>query len=532
MTRILIKNVKSKLDGYIPDEVNQELRSVLSYAVLNAEYSRAYTEGEWDGILRLYNKYSRIFPTGCLSLVIEVLDSFQIPFNIVDMRKRPKIQKRYKLRDGIKPRPYQLVALQRALIYSRGIIQAATGAGKSFIISMIFARLGLPGVVYVNTKDLLYQMVDNLKKYIDGPEENVGIIGDGKVEPSLWTVALVQTVHKALDVKYIRFDDEEAAIKEKPLSDSDKEKVIQTVRKASVVVIDEAQFLGSSTFQTISNNSVNAYYKYGASATPYRTDNADIMLQAATGKEFFSISASELTRMGYLTPAEITMIKMPIARGLRVMRSPTYNQIYRMRISENQVSNKLVTDIAQFFYDRDMTVLILVRDIVHGEILLSMLKSKIQFPVVEEYRESKRHKIKKVREIEFLKGPVVSSKRKKTVELFRERKVKILIATSLADCGLDVPSLDVLIKAGRGKSKVRAPQRVGRVIRTFPGKERAFVFDFIDRANYLRDHAQDRIEIYESEPEWIVRHWILNTKSDIRSYLRRLLASDPRNTSC
>ena len=79
-----------------------------------------------------------------------------------------------------------------------------------------------------------------------------------------------------------------------------------------------------------------------------------------------------------------------------------------------------------------------------------------------------------------------------------------------------IPSLDVLILAGGGKSSTRAFQRVGRVIRLFTDpvtgkkKERALVFDFQDYTPMLRRHARVREKLYKTEEAWDVKY--LNPK--------------------
>ena len=56
----------------------------------------------------------------------------------------------------------------------------------------------------------------------------------------------------------------------------------------------------------------------------------------------------------------------------------------------------------------------------------------------------------------------------------------MLVATQLADEGLDMPSLDALILAVPQRNPGRLEQRVGRVSRSAPGKAAADVYDLVD----------------------------------------------------
>ena len=78
----------------------------------------------------------------------------------------------------------------------------------------------------------------------------------------------------------------------------------------------------------------------------------------------------------------------------------------------------------------------------------------------------------------------------------------VLCHNSLADEGLNLPSLDALILAGAGKSPTRMIQRIGRVLRISPGKTEAIVIDFKDRVRYLSGHYKKRREICEREKKF------------------------------
>jgi len=56
----------------------------------------------------------------------------------------------------------------------------------------------------------------------------------------------------------------------------------------------------------------------------------------------------------------------------------------------------------------------------------------------------------------------------------------------------------VLIMGGGGKARSQIMQNIGRVLRIYPGKEEALVYDFVDRGSkWLHEHSLLRQEIYE-----------------------------------
>jgi len=89
------------------------------------------------------------------------------------------------------------------------------------------------------------------------------------------------------------------------------------------------------------------------------------------------------------------------------------------------------------------------------------------------------------------------AKRRRVIELFKSGELPILIASTLADEGLDVPCAGVLIIANAGRSATKLEQRTGRVLRPYAGKERGIIYDFRDTFDpMLRAQAYKRRSIY------------------------------------
>lgn len=83
------------------------------------------------------------------------------------------------------------------------------------------------------------------------------------------------------------------------------------------------------------------------------------------------------------------------------------------------------------------------------------------------------------------------------LENFRAQELPCVVATSLADEGTDLPAANVLVLVSGGKSYVKAVQRTGRVLRRFPGKDFATIYDFTDEWHQVAaNHAKRRRAIY------------------------------------
>lgn len=88
--------------------------------------------------------------------------------------------------------------------------------------------------------------------------------------------------------------------------------------------------------------------------------------------------------------------------------------------------------------------------------------------------------------------------RRHTLYDFKTGKLKCIVATSLADEGLDVPIASALVLVSGGKNKAKAEQRTGRVLRAFAGKTEATIYDFADTFHPLmKKHAESRRKVYD-----------------------------------
>jgi superfamily II DNA or RNA helicase len=128
--------------------------------------------------------------------------------------------------------------------------------------------------------------------------------------------------------------------------------------------------------------------------------------------------------------------------------------------------------------------MVLVREINHGARLAEALSESLGM------------------DVPFLSGKDDSTLRNSVIQDLRDSRCRVLVATTIADEGLDIKPLQGLVLAGGGKCSTRALQRIGRVLRPFPAKKGAEVTDFDDNAKFLVQHSAARLKIYQTEPEF------------------------------
>lgn len=481
-----IGNQHGKIKGDIPDSVLDEIVYQCSYLVEGAKHSPLYKKGMWDGRRKLFDRRHKRFPMGLWSRISRILDEHNIEYRVSDKRNlkiKSPIDVRH--RDHVKLRNYQNEAIDVAIRKIRSILQVATGGGKTVIASGLIDRLKCNTLFLVHTKDLLYQTKKSFEEFLEGDDATIGQIGDGIIDIQPITVATTQTMSKILGVKFERdkFDDADFKEREIKIDNKSRDGVIEYIKSVDLLIWDEVHRVACDMAYNVSEALDGPIYRVGLSASPWRDDGADIMIEASIGEVSMKISATYLIKNEHLVPPVIKMHKIPSSIPW-YEDTRTYDQIYRQEIVDNHERNLQIAKYVEEFMGMDIPTLVLVQQIRHGRILKKLITDTFH-------------------PIEFLSGRDLTSVRNRTIKEMQEDRMG-LIATTIADEGLDIKRLAGLILAGGGKSSTRALQRIGRVLRPFEGKTHALVVDFYDEAKYLRDHAEKRMEIYRTEPGFYI----------------------------
>lgn len=486
--KIEINNIRGKIINPLNIDQLSVLQGLCSFKVEGSEYkAKAFKNRrkggfEWDGYRKLFNTRYQTFPIGLLDIVRNTFINAGISVSLVDKRKKNNETIDYVM-DNYQVRDYQTNAVLMSVSHGNGIVKAATGAGKTTIAARTIHALKKRSIFIVHTRDLLYQTIESFNRMF--PNEIIGQIGDGKIDYQNITVATMQTlaILNNIEVGKNKFDEDADNFNETKMQYKDKynpdiwHKYKNTV---DCVMFDEVQRICSQTAYCVRFLFEHANYAFGYSASPWRDDGSDLMIEAAFGKRIVDITASELIQQGYLVKPNIIIKDAP-----SVWNGKTYEQIYKTAITENTLRNIQVVHDAIEQYNLGRNTLILVTQIKHGETLVKMINC-MGIPAV------------------FISGKSGMKKRSQTIQDMRDGKIQLVIASTIADVGLDVPRLQSIVEAGAGKSSVTALQRLGRIMRPFDGKNECYFITYHDNAPYLSSQIDRKIDIWSTEKEFII----------------------------
>lgn len=346
------------------------------------------------------------------------------------------------------------------------------------VISKVVSELNVQTVIYVVSIDLLEQMRETLTRSLSVP---IGMVGGGECDIQNITVCSAWTPGKLFSKTKVVSDEEMKQDKWKP-SDEQKKQIIEMVRSAKLVILDETQFAAAETIKTILNNSLSASYRFGLSGTPWRSDGDDLLLEASFGPTIYDLPSSTLIEQGYLVPPMILFRDIP---PMDLDYRLSYPEVKSEYIIENKRRNEILIKSLVGLLDIGRKPLVLFKEHKHGEILANMIPSNVKFHVVT--------------------GKLKKDERTKIRKQFQDGDIELILASTVYDQGVDLPALDALVLAGGGRSTAKALQRVGRVIRGHPGKKNAWVIDCFDDAPYLSKHSSERYNIFKSEKLFKIR---------------------------
>lgn len=478
---IIVNNKTCRLDFIDNPEIISKVRSLLSYQQAGYEYTAAFKQHNWNGICCLLtSKY--VFPSGLQSKVENFLKNENIKYQIQDNRKPIELIEEFDISNRLKdlnliPRDYQINTVNALIKSNKAIGRLATGAGKSCIIAMIAAKFNKQSIIFVNSLSLLKQFYDIFVNIFG--EHNVGYIGNGECKISKFNIVSIWTAASALGIKNNIIIDSELSEKE-TFQEQNKINILKLLKEAKLVIIDECHSARCATLQAI-YKVLNFEKLYALSATPFSDEGMELVLTGMLGEQTVNVSAKELIDRKILVQPTIKFINVPSIP----VYGKDYHAVYNEFVVENEMRNAIIVNQAIKLIESGFKPLILFKNIAHGKILAELFKKKnIKF--------------------ELVMGADDLERREEVKALFNENKIDAIIASSIFTVGIDIPKLSALINGSGNKGFILTIQKVGRILRSYPGKNKAIVIDFIDNCRYLKNHSRARYKIYASENGFIV----------------------------
>lgn len=333
-------------------------------------------------------------------------------------------------------REYQDAVVRVTTHRRSGCIVAPCGAGKTDIGIRIIQRAGMSTLIIVHTKDLLHQWATRIQARL---EVIPGLLGGGKkkdVSSSPIVVATVQTLLR------------------NPV-------VLQSLRERELLIVDECHHTPCSTFTEVIQ-CLDPIQRYGFTATPERADGTTALMHWWLGETIATVDRNLLEDDGFVMRPRLEVHPLDSLTCTYDVDEPgSYLRVMEALIADEQRFKAIVALVDSCRSDGGHH-LVLTGRVEYGDRILAALLER-NYP-----------------DTAFIHGGLPKTARENILSNAREGIYRVLIATTLADEGLDLPIFDQVHLVTPTRSASKAIQRAGRVCRPLAGKNQPVIHDYVD----------------------------------------------------
>lgn len=319
---------------------------------------------------------------------------------------------------------------------SQGLAILPTGSGKTGAALAVVAAAGQRVIVVAPTIDLARQWVAEVSRFLG---VDAGLAVSGKWSAGHIVVATV-----------------EAAI-----AHTDK------LSEFGVLIVDECHLFATDRRVDLIAK-IPARVRLGLTAT-LPSDHRGEILRAAFGPVRMRRSVSEAVDAGHLVVPRYEQIATRFAFPYA---GPDSWPDLLEALAEDEARNGLIVDTVARECAGRLTLVLSAR-LAH----LDALEAGFQARGLRVAR---------------LAGDVGRGERAEALEDARAGRLDVLLGSTVADAGIDLPDLGAVALTFPGRSEARQLQRIGRAVRMVPGKGQPVILDFVDDCGPLRRQAELR----------------------------------------
>jgi superfamily II DNA or RNA helicase len=479
MSDVITVGLRDNVNLEIACEIDQafELKEYFSCYATNYKFNPKFKAKMWNGKISFFNIHDKTLPIGLLAYLKPFLKKFKYKIRFEFDRTKLKNEITSEdltsfhnvLFDGVKnngkpvyPRDYQHEAILSALQHKRGVLEAATGAGKSIIIYSIirFIMEHVKGKVLlvVPSINLVSQMFSDFREYgwWDNYDDVSLLYGTSKnYDPKKKVlISTWQSIHKKGQKFFEQFD---------------------------AVLVDETHNAKSTSIQTVLKKCVNAEYKLGMTGT-LPTEQIDrFNIFGYLGPVIYKLRSHELISRGFLSDIRIinTYLRYTSAE-VSANRKRKYAEEISF-ITKNEKRNKVLKHIISSKNVKESeNILILAQRLNHIDSIEKYLK--------DEYPN---------RTVLKISGVTNPEERERIRQYVECNDSVILVATyGTLSTGVNIPKLHHVIFASFYKSKIKVLQSIGRGLRLHKSKKIIYIWDIIDDMRWKKKKRKNSTEEY------------------------------------
>ena len=447
--------------------IAQEISDHFTFLVPGHTFVPAFRKRLWDGKIRLFNVMNRLLYGGLLHHLCKFLylREYTVKFNSDFKTEKIELQPEDlpRLPEAVKPRGYQIDAVNHALSNHKALLLSPTASGKSLVIYILVRYLKLKTLILVPTTSLVSQMYNDFREYGWDVANNCHTVFAGRDKGSDLPVVIStwQSIYK-MQQKYFE--------------------------QYELVIGDEAHGFKSKSLTSIMTKCVNAKYRIGTTGTLDGTQTHKLVLEGLFGKVYKVTSTKTLIDQKHLSPFQINalVLKHPDSICFN-LKNINYQEELEYLIS-SEARNKYIVNLTLGMEGNTLLLFRFVEK--HGQLLYDM---------IQENADGKR-------KIFFVHGGTDTDTRENIRHVVESERNAIIVASyGVFSVGVNIRNLSNIVFASPSKSRIRNLQSIGRGLRKSNLKKMATLYDIADdlkhkeKKNYTLEHYEERVRVYKEE---------------------------------
>jgi superfamily II DNA or RNA helicase len=466
-------NIKINCDDSIAKELNQ----FFTFTVPNYQYTPAYKNKKWDGLIRLFNLHSHKLYVGLLDYLIKfakdrnyTIEHDTLSADDIDDHDIESFIKGLPLGE-IKLYDYQIRAITHAIKKQRCLLVSPTGSGKSLIIySLIryyFDQLNDDEkiLIVVPTTGLVSQMYNDFRDYSGknwSVENNCHVIfaGQDKNTKKKLVISTWQSIYKM----------------PKEYFDSYK-----------VVFGDECHLFKAKSLTTLMTKLTDANIRIGTTGTLDGTQVHKLVIEGLFGRVYNVTTTKSLMKRKVLSNLQIDCLMLQYKdKEIAEIKRARYIDELKWIVTHKE-RNEFIANLCKKI--KGNTLLLFNFVDLHGKPL---------YELIQHVCANKK--------VFFIYGGTDADQRERIRQIVDKEKEAILVASyGTCSTGINIRNINNLIFTSPSKSVIRVLQSIGRGLRRSESKDRVKLYDIADNLSYKKyrnhtmNHLDERIKIYNKE---------------------------------
>jgi len=456
------------------------LSDFFTFEVPGAKFMPAYRNRIWDGKIRLFSPSNGELYTGLLPYLTKYLDDYEEDYTVseelqdekqIDRQILDGFIRQLRLRSrgkSIKPRDYQINAVEYAIRKHRALLLSPTASGKSLIIYILVRYYMLLLEDKATDKVLILVPTTSLVEQMSSDFIDYG-----------WQEAYIQKVYSGHD-----------KIVSKRVVISTWQSLYKMPKKYfeqfGCVIGDEAHLFKAKSLTSILTKLHLCKYRFGLTGTLDGMQTHRLVLEGLFGSLNKVVTTKELIDEKTLSSFKIRSIVLTYPEDeCKLVKDMKYQDEIDYIVT-HQKRNKFIKDLTLSLNSNTLVLFQFVEK--HGSVLYSEIKNATD------------------RQVFYVFGGTDTQTREQIREITEKEKNAIIVASyGTFSTGINIRNLHNIVFASPSKSRIRTLQSIGRGLRRSESKDSATLYDIADdftyksKRNFTINHFMERINIYNEE---------------------------------